>query len=138
MNIPIFSLVTLVTELLVTASVYFIIWKAYRTGIFLRFYAYGVLIYETLFNISYMLSRELGEQGAKVYNPYETGLAIFHGIFSIIMFVTLVIFFLRAARSYKKHENYFQLHKKLTLTFVIAWGISILSGVTFFISLYLL
>ena len=100
MSIPVWSIVTLCTELLVTASVYFIIWKAYRSGIFLRAVAFAVLAYEVLFNISYMLSRELGSEGATVYSPYETGLAIFHGTFSLVMFATLIIFFVTAARAY--------------------------------------
>ena len=138
MHIPVWSIVTLVTELFVTASVYFIIWKAYSAGIFLRFFAFAVLAYEVLFNISYMLSRELGEKGNVVYSPYETGLAIFHGTFSLVMFLALVLFFLKAARVYARGENYFLRHSRLTSFFIVAWGVSILSGIAFFISLYIL
>lgn len=139
MNIPILSIVTLLTELVITASVYFIIWKAYRTGAFMRVLAFAILGYELLFNISYMLSRELGvDESAVVYNPYETGLAIFHGTFSLLMFVMLMVFFLMAARAYRRGENYFLIHPRLTWSFVLAWGVSILSGITFFVSLYLL
>ncbi|HUX35548.1 MAG TPA: hypothetical protein VMV71_00780 [Candidatus Paceibacterota bacterium] len=137
MHIPAWSIVTLSTEILVTASVYFIIWKAYRTGILMRYFAIAVISYEALFNVSYMLSRELGEQGAAAYNPYETALAIFHGTFSLIMFVSLVIFFLAAIRSYARGVNYFLLHRRLTIAFAIAWGVSILSGITLFASLYI-
>ena len=138
MHIPVWSIITLVTEVLVTASVYFIIWKAYRTGFFLRGAAFAVLAYEVLFNITYMLSREIQGASDEVFSPYETALAIFHGTFSLVMFITLVAFFLSAARAYKRGENYFQYHSRLTITFVIAWGVSILSGLTFFISLYML
>ncbi len=137
MPIPAWSIITLCTELVVTASVYAIIWRSYRGGAFPRFFAAAVLGYETLFNISYMLSRELGSQGVAVYNPYETALAIFHGIFSLIMFVALVSFFIAAMRVYRRGENYFLLHPRLTITFAIAWGVSILSGVALFASLYL-
>ena len=137
MNIPLWSVATLLTELVVTASVYFIIWKGYRTGIFLRLFAFGILTYEALFNVSYMFSRVSGVQGAVTYSPFEIALAIFHGIFSIIMFVTLIAFFLLAARVYSRGENYFLTQKKLTIAFVAAWGISILSGIIFFISLYI-
>jgi hypothetical protein len=81
MHIPILSTVTLWAELIVTTSIFYIIWKAYRTGVFLRWFAFGVLAYEVLFNISYMLSRELADRDAGPLNPYETGIAIFHGIF---------------------------------------------------------
>ncbi len=135
--IPFWSIVTLCTELVVTASVYFIVWKAYRTGIFLRLFAFVVLGYELLFNVSYMLSREAAGQASVVYKPYETALAIFHGIFSLVMFIALVTFFLVAARAYKRGENYFLLHKRLTMTFIIAWSVSILSGIALFVSLYI-
>ncbi len=136
MHVPLVSIITLCTELLVTASVYSIVWKGYTTGRFLRLFAFAVLAYELVFNVSYMFSRELGEQSAGVYNPYETGLAIFHGIFSLVMFATLVAFFFLASRGYKRGENYFLAHRRVTLAFVVAWGISILSGVTLFVSLY--
>ena len=139
MNIPILSIVTLLTELVITALVYFIIWKAYRTGVFMRALAFAILGYELLFNISYMLSRELGAEGSSaVYNPYETTLAIFHGTFSLLMFVMLIVFFLMATRAYRRGENYFLIHPRLTWSFLIAWSISILSGVVFFASLYIL
>jgi hypothetical protein len=136
MHIPILSTLTLCAEILITASIYFIIWKAYRTGVFLRWFAFGVLAYEVLFNISYMFSRELGERNAGALNPYETALAIFHGTFSLLMFVTLIIFFLTAARAYKHGRNYFSQHRRLMIVFVCAWGFSILSGIALFISLY--
>jgi hypothetical protein len=137
MSLPLWSTVTLFTELVVTASVYFIMWKAYRTGKFLRIFAFVILGYELLFNVSYMLSREVAGETSVTYKPYETGLAIFHGIFSLVMFIALVTFFISAARDYKRGKNYFLLQPKLTFLFVIAWGVSILSGITLFTSLYL-
>lgn len=138
MNAPLWSTVTLATELFVTASVYFIVWRAYRTGVFPRMFAFGVLAYEAVFNVSYMFSREVAEQSAAVYDPYETALAIFHGIFSLLMFVALIVFFLAAARAYRRGDNFFLRHRRLTIVFVIAWGTSILSGVSLFLSLYVL
>lgn len=137
MSIPAWSIITLCTELVVTASVYTIIWRSYRSGTFPTLFAALVLGYETLFNISYMLSRELSTPTTAVYNPYETGLAIFHGIFSLVMFASLVAFFIAAMRAYKRGENYFASHPRLTIVFSVAWGVSILSGAALFASLYL-
>ena len=138
MPIPVWSLITLCTELVVTASVYAIIWRSYRSGVFPTRFAALVLGYETLFNVSYMLSRELSSAGAAVYSPYETALAIFHGIFSLVMFATLVMFFIAAMRAYKRGDNYFRSRPRLTAAFAIAWGVSILSGIALFASLYFL
>ncbi|HUC01525.1 MAG TPA: hypothetical protein VMA75_01310 [Candidatus Paceibacterota bacterium] len=137
MHIPLLSTITLCAELIVTTSIYFIIRKAYTTGVFLRWFAFGVLAYELLFNITYMFSRELKGDSAGPLNPYETAIGAFHGIFSLIMFVALIVFFLVAAGGYRKGENYFLKHRRLTITFVYAWGLSILSGVGLFISLYI-
>lgn len=141
MNIPLWSIVTLLTELAVSTFVYFILYDAYVTGRFRRHLALAVLAYEVIFNISYMLSRLLvgtHEGATQVYTPYETGLAIFHGTFSLIMFLALIAFFMTAMRCYVRGENYFRTHKGLTITFSVAWAVSVLSGILFFVQLYLL
>ena len=140
MDTPVWSIVTLVAELAVTAIVYFVIYEAYTRGVFHRALALGVLVYELLFNITYMASRLLKgthDGTAQVFTPYETGLAIFHGTFSLGMFVALVAFFVIAARAYARGDSFFHDRPRLTFAFCVAWGISILSGVLFFIALYL-
>lgn len=137
MVIPLWSSITLFAELAVTAAIYVIIWHAYRIGVFWRWFAFAVLAYEALFDMSYMLSREAGEAGSVVYNPYTTALGAFHGIFSLLMFVALVAFFLRAAYRYRRGENYFRVHRRLTIAFAVAWGVSIASGIALFVMLYL-
>ena len=140
MHIPLWSSITLGTELLVTAFVYFIIYGAYQSGVFRKRIAFGVLAYELLFNITYMASRFFSSEAPvsrRIVTPYETGLAIFHGTFSLLMFVALVAFFLSAYYGYERGSNYFREHGQLTSVFCAAWLISILSGVFFFIALYL-
>lgn len=140
MTIPLESIITLAAELLVTVFVYFIIWDAYAHGTFRRMLAFGVLAYEALFNISYMVMRLLAgthDGTAQIMTPYETGLAIFHGTFSLIMFAALIAFFIWAARGYARSEPVLREHRRLTIAFSIAWAVSILSGVAFFVSLYL-
>ena len=138
MHIPLFSTITLVTEFFVTIGVLAVIIRGYRTGIFMRALAYGVLAYETLFNITYMATRATSAPGAtQVYNPYTTTLAIFHGTFSLLMFVLLVVFFMAAAQRYALGENFFRIYRRTTYAFVIAWLTSVVSGFAFFIALYL-
>lgn len=139
MAIPTWSIVTLVTEFGVTAAVFFVIWKAYTAGRFIRPLAFGVLAYEVIFNISYMLSRSLqhASEEAGTEKPGEIALAIFHGTFSLAMFVALIIFFFVAASRYARGENYFLVHRRLTVVFLWAWTVSVLSGASFFVLLYL-
>ncbi len=111
---PFWSVVTLMTELGVTAVVFFVIWRAATTGRFSRLLAFGVLAYEVLFNISYMVSRagkHVSEVSEGTEPAGEIALAIFHGTFSLLMFVSLIVFFLTAARAYARGENYFAAHR---------------------------
>jgi len=140
MHAPFFSIVSLITELFVTASVFYIIYRAYHEGVFMRGFAYCVLGYEAIFNITYMFSRvirHVPEHASAQHSPFHIGLAIFHGIFSLVMFIALIVFFLMAARAYGNGVDYFKLHPWVTTTFVIAWTISIFSGVLFFFVLYI-
>ncbi len=140
MHAPLISVFTLCTELIVTALVFYVIYKAYTTGVFARKLAFGVLTYEVLFNISYMVSRELAEpKGAEEIGESSllTLLAIFHGAFSMVMFLTLLAFFILAARAYRRGENFFLGHRRVTIAFLCAWTVSILSGVAFFTLLYI-
>ncbi|MFZ2187149.1 MAG: hypothetical protein WAV46_00775 [Candidatus Moraniibacteriota bacterium] len=140
MTIPLWSIVTLVAEIGVTAAVFHIIWKGVAEVRFNRPLAFGVLAYEVLFNISYMLGRTLEHANEKPVVAEKSGvaaLAIFHGVFSLVMFVALVAFFLVAANRYAKGENFFLHHHRLTSVFLSAWGVSVLSGVFFFVRLYL-
>src|SRR3989344_3096564 len=140
MTIPSLSIFTLCTELLITAAIFFIIYRGYTANIFPRLFAFSVLGYEILFNISYMVSRSLtrGTEPKHMEKAGEIFLAIFHGIFSLFMFISLVIFFSLAARAYARGENYFRIHSILTKIFLIAWSISIISGIAFFARLYIL
>lgn len=137
MGIPLWSIVTLATELCITACVFFIIWRAYTSARFLSGFAFAVLGYELLFNISYMASREVHGAAAPALDPYLTVLAIFHGVFSLVMFLALAAFFLAAWRRYARGVNFFAAHRTLTIIFLSAWTLSILSGVALFVQLYL-
>lgn len=140
MTIPFFSIFTLCTELLVTAAVFFTIYRSFRTGIFPRFLAFAAMGYELIFNISYMVfrARERAEAPQQAMKAGEVVLAAFHGAFSFFMFLALIVFFIVAARAYTRGENYFRAHRMLTFTFLIAWTVSIISGIAFFVRLYVL
>lgn len=140
MTIPLWSIVTLVTELGVTTAVFYIIWKGVTEVRFIRPLAFLVLAYEALFNISYMVTRLLEDASKDVMaveKPGDVLFAIFHGTLSLIMFVSLVIFFLVAAKRYAQGENFFLHHHRLTTIFLYAWAASVFSGVFLFFRLYL-
>ena len=138
-NIPWFSVFTLFTETCITASVLYIFYKAYKENKFNYKLTAITLSYEVLFNIGYMVYRAASHKESAT-NPESTFgllLAIFHGIFSLIMFVALLAFMYAAWKSYKKGINFLREHKKLSTVFLIAWMIAILSGYLFFYEEYL-
>jgi len=120
--------------------VFYVIWTAIANVRFNRKLGFGVLAYEVIFNISYMVMRSLehvSEKPSVVEKPGETALAIFHGTFSLVMFIALVIFFIVADKHYAKGENFFVHHHRLTSVFLYSWSVSVLSGALFFARLYL-
>ena len=137
---PLFSTFTLITELFVTATIFYVFYSGYKRNIFPAKAAFFALAYETLFNISYMVYRsvqESAEHEEEAEMTAEIALAIFHGTLSLIMFISLIAFLVLAWRNYREGINYFKEHTTLTVTFLFLWSLSILSGITFYIIEYL-
>lgn len=136
MNVFLFSTFTLITELLVTASVLYIFFDGYKKDKFHPKLLFITLAYESLFNINYMAHRTKSVETAKMA-PWYIALAAFHGIFSLLMFITLVIFFILAWLNFRKNVNYFKKHAVFSKIFITCWMISIISGIAFYIITYL-
>lgn len=136
MSVFLLSTITLVTELLVTTSVLYIFIDGYKNNTFHPKLLFVTLAYESLFNINYMAHRTKSVETAKMA-PWYIGLAAFHGIFSLLMFITLVIFFILAWLNFRKKINYFTKHSLFSKIFITCWMISIISGVVFYVITYL-
>jgi hypothetical protein len=137
MHAPLFSTITLFTELIISAIIYYTLYSGFKQHKFPEKVAAFALLYETIFNITYMASRVPGHtRVAKIETPFVIGLAITHGILSLIMFIALIIFFIFAWIYYRRGINYFKVHTKLTVTFLIFWTFSIVSGVLFYLVEY--
>lgn len=118
-----------------TVFVLYIFYSGYKKNQFPFKLTYFALSYEILFNISYMIYRAITHEVNYVSHmspPFYTFLAIFHGTFSLLMFLALLAFLFTAIKKYKKEENYFYNHKVLTFTFLFFWMIAILSGFIFY------
>lgn len=133
MHAPLFSTITLFTEIIISAIVYYTLFLGYKRNTFPTKLAFFALIYEAIFNISYMARRVPDHAKVATIEPgYIIALAIVHGVLSLIMFLALILFFILAYRSYKKEKNFFRDHKKLTYTFIFFWTFSIVSGILFY------
>ena len=137
-NIPWFSTFTLFSEIVVTGLVLYIFFQAYKYNRFLYGLAGAVVAYEILVNISYMFQSLFDHTvGQKITNTYYIILAAFHGSFSLLMFLLLLVFMFFAWRNYKKGINYFREHYRITAAFLISWMVAVVTGILFYILLYL-
>lgn len=138
MHAPLYSTITLFAELIISTIIYYTLYQGYKHNRFPTKLAGFALLYEIIFNISYMASRVPSQQhAAKVASLFLIILAIIHGTLSLLMFIALVIFFIFAWKSYRKGDNFFATHKTMTWLFLIFWTFSIVSGVLFYFVEYL-
>jgi putative flippase GtrA len=137
-GIPWFSTFTLFTEAIVTVTILYVIYSGYAKNKFPVRVAAAALSYEILFNISYMASRLLTHEDSTQYpdSPFHIALAIFHGTFSLMMFVLLLVFMFFAWKGYGSGKNSFRIHRKLTVIFLISWLIAVCSGFLFYYEAY--
>lgn len=136
MNAPILSTFTLFTELLITVAVIYIFYKSIKTSMFPAKLAFITLAYEILFNISYMVYSSVKRESVEMTREFtwKTGVAIFHGIVSLIMFIALVIFMLVAYRAYKQNRNFFRENLTLSYIFLFFWFVAIISGIVMYLT----
>jgi uncharacterized membrane protein YozB (DUF420 family) len=136
MHAPLYSTIALLAELIVSSAIFYTIYQGYKRNKLPEKVAIGALVYEILFDISYMIFRlPARENGAN--KSLLTGLGIFHGTLSLIMFASLIAFFVLAIKNYRRNVNYFRVHKRLTFAFLFLWSISVLSGVALYFVEYL-
>ncbi len=136
MQAPLFSTITLIAEIIISLIIYYTFYRSYKFNKFPKYLVAFALLYETIFNISYMVSR-VGQDETKLLPPVVIAFAAIHGILSLIMFIALIVYMILAYfRGYRKQVNYFMQHKKVTITFLVFWTFSILSGITFYFLTY--
>jgi hypothetical protein len=139
MHAPLYSTITLCAEIFISSIIYYSLYQGYKHNKFPVKLAGFALLYELIFNISYMFSRVSTQTKiAHFESPFVISLAIIHGILSLLMFITLIIFFILAWKQYKKGVNYFVKHKLFTFIFLFFWTFSIISGLVFYLVDYVI
>lgn len=137
MHAPLYSTFALFAELIISGIIYYAIYNGFKHGKFPSKLAAFTLLYEAIFNITYMFSRVPAHaKVARLESPFVIVLAIVHGVLSLIMFIALIVFFIIAWRNYKKGTNYFKDHKIFTYIFLFFWTFSIVSGILFYLVEY--
>lgn len=137
MATPLFSTLSAVTELFVTAGVYWFIFQAMRHDRFHQGLITFALTYEVLVNIAYMTFRLLVPAEGSDVSGGMAALYAFHGILSLVMFISLVAFVVTALRLRRYGHNLFRARPVLTWSFMVLWAVSVLSGELIYVLTYL-
>ncbi len=137
MHAPLYSTIALLAELLVSLAIFYTIYQGYKRNKLPEKVAIGALFYEILFDISYMVYRLSPTRDSGANKSLLTGLGIFHGTLSLLMFVSLIVFFVLAIKNYRRNINYFLIHKRATFVFLVFWSLSVISGIVlYFVEYY--
>ena len=137
MTPPAFSIFAALSELVVTAIVYYTIVSHLRGKPF-RFKLLGfAILFEAVVNVSYMVTRFVGTESPVHLSAQIKLFATVHGTFSMLVFIWLIILFFLASSSAKLEQNFFRDHRLMTYVFLFLWGVSVASGELMFLMVYL-
>lgn len=137
MNIPAFSWFSAVSEIFVTIIVLYTIIANVR-GQPLRWKLLGsCLLFELCVNITYMVNRAAAADRDTELTPAIKAFLAFHGISSLVMFISLMLLYLIATFDQKAgHRTWFQRHTAATWSFIGLWLMAVGSGEAIFIWRY--
>lgn len=136
-DIPPYSIFSATTEVMVTAAVFYVIWKAWR-GDFRRGLLVGVLVFEVAFNVSYMAYRMFWDTDGLDEIPNWLGsVAAGHGILSLLMLFLLFFITAMAWRDNERGQNFIRDYPAMTWFFLAVWTLSVVSGELVFAVMYL-
>jgi hypothetical protein len=136
MHAPLQSNITLVAELFIAVVIFSIIYRAYFGNVFMKKLALFAIVYETIFNIGYMVLRSV-TKAQYVFSPSMKVVGALHGILSLVILIAVIILFVKASRADKRGENYFKMHPVVTILFSLGWIVSLLSGVWLYWAAYI-
>jgi len=138
MAIPPFSIFSAVSELFVTAGVFFVVHRNWTHRTFSGVLFLAVVLFEALVNVLYMAQRaSRAATGAEGVAPAMKLVFAGHGMLSLFAYVAFVVLGVIAFQDQRRGRWFFAEHPGLTWTFLVVWGVSILSGEAIFVMRYL-
>lgn len=139
-TIPLFSVFSAVSELVVTVAVLYVIISNMRGHALKWKLLLAALAFEIFANVSYMVYRAsyIATGTDETLTPMLRGLAGFHGALSLVMLLVLIQMSFIAYRQMQCGRQYFREHKVVSILFIIWWLVSVLSGELFFVLRYLM
>ena len=138
MAIPAFSIFSAVSELFVTAAVFYVVYRNWTRRPFPLPLFIAVALFEALVNVVYMANR--ASRASSGADAVPAGLKIFfalHGMLSLLAYLVFVVLAVFAWQDQRAGRWFFRDHPKLTWTFLVLWAVSIGSGEAIFVLRYL-
>ena len=138
MHIPPFSIFSAVSELIVTAAVFYLVrlnWtrRPFPLPLFL-----GVALFEALVNVVYMANRAArASTGADAIAPAMKVFFAAHGMLSLLAYLVFVVLAVFAWQDQRAGRWFFRDRPVLTWSFLAAWTVSVVSGEVLFVLRYL-
>ena len=140
MDIPPFSIFSAISELFVTAGVFYVIRRNWTQRPFPFALFLAVALFEALVNVMYMANRSAAAAAPDAAHQLSTGMKIFyasHGLLSLVAYLVFVVLGTLAHQEQRAGRWFFRDHPTLTRAFLVMWTISILSGEAIFVLRYL-
>lgn len=137
MNAPLISSFTLISELVISTGILIVFYQAFFKNKFNTRLAFGLLAYEYLVNIVYMVYRVVTHVESSRPTSFEIMLLAFHGILSLVMILVLTSLFILAYFAQKKGSNLIRKHSRISLAILAVWFVSVLSGISVYVMEYI-
>lgn len=140
MHIPTFSLFSAISELFVTAGVFYVIRRNWTRKPFPFALFLSVSLFEALVNVMYMASRSAAATAPGAKEVLSTGMKIAyasHGLLSLVAYLIFVVLGVLAYQEQKAGRWFFPERPALTWSFLVLWVVSIGSGEVIFTLRYL-
>ncbi len=131
-----FSAFAAISEIFVTLGVMTVVIHNYRRKGYLWKLAVGLLCFEFLVNMLYMIVRmqeHAQPAGVKAYGATFVALAAAHGSLSLLVFIFFAICSFLARADFRKGKFFYREHARLTFAFIVLWMLSVGSGEAMFL-----
>jgi hypothetical protein len=137
-SIPPFSIFSAISELFVTAAVFYMVRLNWTRRPFPLPLFIGVSLFEAFVNVVYMANRaSRAATGADVISPTMKIFFAAHGTLSLVAFLAFVVLAVFAWQDQRAGRFYFRERPALTWAFLALWTVSVGSGEVLFILRYL-
>ena len=142
MHIPAFSLFSAISELFVTAGVFYVVRRNWTRRPFPFALFLVVSLFEAMVNVMYMANRSAAASASAPGSreALSTGMKIAfaaHGLLSLVAYLVFVVLGTLAYQEFKAGRWFFRDRAALTWGFLVLWTISIGSGEVLFALRYL-